>query len=647
MMDKIASFTGRMAKIEGPARSGKTEALLQRAAALIAAGTSPSELLLATSTAEGARQARIRLAQILEAEGVEAAHDQVQAMALYSVRDLIVNLLSTPEAQEATGRTPRMVAPFEYNFFLEDMKTTGLPNRRLRSLLTRFSQQWCANAEEADWVVPGDEGDALTLVHELMDSYHAMLEDEAAYICARYLQSEAGSSVAKRYAVVLADDFQNASAAQQQCLCLLARDQLLVAGNPNETIPCATSWPCPEGFAQFDSLRRGVELFKLDTTYGNPNVSAFCDALAKAPSMDSSLVATHREGAIRDCALLKWNCPDDEFNGLTRYLRVEADRGALPVESSISVVAPNKQWAAAFEAMLTHRGFTVSSLGFETIGGDPRTFGRCKAMMAYTALNLLATPDDPFAWRLWCGYGNYLTLSDGWASLRDWCAQQGCTAQEALAAAKQAKDQGGEEPFLRAFTLAERYEAAQELLERAQGRRGFALLNALEAQELPEFARVCAQMAGDEDAATIFGLIKATQFAPTHSANPHAIHLNSYQTMAGTNYEAVYAVGCVDGFMPGRDAFEVVSTEEDRTRLKDEDRRAFMAAAGKAAETLLFSTFPTADLELAERTKMRVMRVRMGDEGRIALVRPTSYLEEAGAATPLTLGGQAVLADLA
>ena len=37
MMAEIAAFDGRTAKIVGPARSGKTEALLRRAAAAVAA----------------------------------------------------------------------------------------------------------------------------------------------------------------------------------------------------------------------------------------------------------------------------------------------------------------------------------------------------------------------------------------------------------------------------------------------------------------------------------------------------------------------------------------------------------------------------------------------------------------------------------
>lgn len=174
-----------------------------------------------------------------------------------------------------------MLAPFEYNFFLEDMKTLGTPARRLRSELGHIKKQWCALAPEDDWAV-GEEKDALELAHRLLGATNAMLEDEVAYLCGRYLQSDAGAGARQRFSLVLADDFQNLSVAQQTCLCLLARDQLIVAGNPDETVRVATSFPAPEGFATFDTLRRNVTVFALNTAFGNPNVTAFCNAVVRA-----------------------------------------------------------------------------------------------------------------------------------------------------------------------------------------------------------------------------------------------------------------------------------------------------------------------------------------------------------------------------
>lgn len=644
MMAEIAAFDGRTAKIVGPARSGKTEALLRRAAAAVAAGCAPEDILIETSTAEAARVARRRLVDALAAAGVQDVEDIAGRITVACAQQVCLAVLETPEARAATGRTPRVLAPFEYNFFLEDMKTLGTPARRLRSELGHIKKQWCALAPEDDWAV-GEEKDVLELAHRLLGATNAMLEDEVAYLCGRYLQSDAGAGARQRFALVLADDFQNLSAAQQTCLCLLARDQLIVAGNPDETVRVATSFPGPEGFATFDTLRRNVATFTLDTAFGNPNVTAFCDAVARAGNGEA-LAADRREGTIRDIATVKWNAPEEEFNGLTRYLFAENTADPETVEADLCVVVPNKQWAVAFERMLAKRGFTVSPLGFERLAGDPRDMSRARALVAYTSLNLLADPKDLFAWRAWVGFGNYLTYSDGWHFLLEWCDEHGAGVLEALEAAAAARAAGDDEPFPRAERLSERYEAGREMIAAHAGRRGHNLLAALGADKLPDFAALADALAGDEDAATLYAMMRKTQFFPTHRANVRAVRVSSYEQLCGCGYRALYVAGCVDGFMPARDAFEVVSTDADRARVRERDRRAFAAGAAKAEDTLLFSTFSRAPLELAERTKMQVARVRMEDGERIAQVRPTCFLEEAGAAAPITLGGQALLADL-
>ena len=641
---EIAAFDGRIAKITGPVRSGKTEALVRRAAALLSAGVAPEAILLATSTAEAARVARHRLAEALAAAGMPDAAALAACANVTCARAVCLAVLDTPEARAATGRTPRVLTSFECNFFLEDMKTLGTPARRLRSLLRHFQEQWCAGAPEEEWVVPGEEQETLDLARRLLTRTNAMLEAEVAYLCGRYLQSDAGAEARQRFAHVLVDDFQNLSAAQQTCLCLLARDQVIVAGNPDETVAVATEFPAPEGFATFDALRRGVTVFNLDAAFGNPDITGFCDAVVRAGN-EGALAAGERRGEVRDIATVKWSTPDEEFNGLTRYLFALNAENPEAIQAETCIVAPNKQWAHAFSQMLAKRGFAVSSLGFERLAGDPRDMSRAKALAAYTALNLIADPEDLFAWRAWLGFGNYLTLSDGWKFLLEWCDEHDATIFDALDAASAARAAGEAEPYPRAERLAERYDAGRALIEANRARRGHALLAAVGAEGLRDFTALADRIVGDEDAAALYAAARATQFAPVHEDNPRAVRVSSYEQMCGCSYRAVYAVGCVDGFVPARDAFEVVSTDADRARVRETGRRAFAAAAGKASDALMFSTFSKAPLELAERTKMQVSRVRMESGERVATLRPTCFLEEAGGAAPITLGGQALLAD--
>ena len=136
------------------------------------------------------------------------------------------------------------------------------------------------------------------------------------------------------------------------------------------------------------------------------------------------------------------------------------------------------------------------------------------------------------------------------------------------------------------------------------------------------------------------------------------IRIASYESMTGIEADWVFAIAAVDGFVPARDAFEVVSTEENRNALTNEQRRLFYNAVSKARKHLVVSYFAKAALELAEQSKMQVVRVRAEEQGssdqegskgfasnRIAVVRPSMFLGEAGDACPGSMGGQALLAQ--
>ncbi|MFR5828992.1 MAG: UvrD-helicase domain-containing protein, partial [Adlercreutzia equolifaciens] len=96
-MAEIAAFDGRTAKIVGPARSGKTEALLRRAAAAVAAGCAPEDILIETSTAEAARVARRRLVDALAAAGVQDVEDIAGRITVACAQQVCLAVLETPE----------------------------------------------------------------------------------------------------------------------------------------------------------------------------------------------------------------------------------------------------------------------------------------------------------------------------------------------------------------------------------------------------------------------------------------------------------------------------------------------------------------------------------------------------------------------
>lgn len=326
MIDTIAAFDGRLAKIEGAARSGKTQALVARCAKLIENGEAPESILVAVTNAFAAQAFRKRLRRALPANKAAAA----EAVRICCALDAAVEVLDTPAAREATGREPRILSEAEYNFFLEDLKTTGEQPRKLRSMLSFLERKMANYESREEWGAGTAAGNLHAFATRVLKLRGAMLPVEAPMLAADFLKSDAGEAARGRFSHVLCDDFQNFSHSEQTCLCLLADKQIMVAGNPNQMMSKRGNHPYVEGFLKFDAVRRDVEVFHLEGAFGNPQVIALADALGSQDGMDGAYVAGTAADIERDPAAaalpvgvqsIKWNTPEDELNGLTKYLR--------------------------------------------------------------------------------------------------------------------------------------------------------------------------------------------------------------------------------------------------------------------------------------------------------------------------------------
>lgn len=145
--------------VEGAVGCGKTTRLVERAAALLEGGAAPSDLLVLAATpcgphAGGASGGGLRAA-------VEAT----------CVREVALGLLATEGGRAFSDRAGRLVTPVEMGFIMEDMKTCGLKNRRLKEMLKFFYRSWTELVEDADgnadWLLAGEEAD----VHGLLKGH--------------------------------------------------------------------------------------------------------------------------------------------------------------------------------------------------------------------------------------------------------------------------------------------------------------------------------------------------------------------------------------------------------------------------------------------------------------------------------------------
>ncbi|MCF0120597.1 MAG: hypothetical protein HUJ65_03070, partial [Oscillospiraceae bacterium] len=71
-----------------------------------------------------------------------------------TTRELALEMLAEPEASALIGRTfpegkPRMLAAYEVDFVLEDLKTIGMRAKRLREVLKFLYRGWTELADES------------------------------------------------------------------------------------------------------------------------------------------------------------------------------------------------------------------------------------------------------------------------------------------------------------------------------------------------------------------------------------------------------------------------------------------------------------------------------------------------------------------
>ena len=99
--EKIAHHDARMIKVVGAARTGKTETLLERCAALARAGANPSRIFVETTTSFSADAFRARLRSKIG--------DAADNVAVCTASQMAVLLLGDPAAIRLTGRIPRLL----------------------------------------------------------------------------------------------------------------------------------------------------------------------------------------------------------------------------------------------------------------------------------------------------------------------------------------------------------------------------------------------------------------------------------------------------------------------------------------------------------------------------------------------------------
>lgn len=636
MIEDLSKYSGRIAKVDGPARSGKTEVLVRRCAKLLEQGVDARLILVVVSSNFAGDRFRQRLMQALGKNPEERLREQVSRVVVSCALDVCVSILDEPAVRAQTGRVPRILNDGEQLFFIEDLKTLGQKNQRLHNMLLFFYAQWSEFNDEVDWVIPGEETSVLNHARNMLSAYEAMLRHEAPYLCGKFLQSDAGRPFAQRYEYVFCDDFQNLSHAEQICMCLCARKQVMVCGNTVDVTKVNTDYPYPKGFGRFERLRRGVDVNTLSQTYEIEQVSRFAQALCATEDRRSTSI---QEPSGAKALFLEWETPEEELAGIDSLIRSYEKSTPNAKLSDIVIAVPNKHWGRLVQVSLKKQGIRTSSAGLlPCLGGDPRAPGQHDALSAYVKLSLVADSRDLVAWRAWIGFDDALTNSEAWNDLQKNAKKNGGSLYDALVNTTQ-NDVDQSTQILKRSVLEQAWHSGQAIIAQCRNLYGNELAQALGLTQLPLFDEMLDTISGDEDAIALCKLIRNGLARPRYPHSTDLVHLALYENLVGLDYECLIAPGMVEGLLPFRDALDDAKSDDKREQILDDDRRRLRTAIQAGTKYLVTSMFTQTDIETAERAKMKVARIASVKGSRVALIKRSTFFDEAGEACPSFVRG--------
>lgn len=620
--------------IEGGVGCGKTTALVARVAALLEDGAAPENMLVLAATPDAAR--------VLGARLTEAAGERGNAIEVTCARDAALGLLASEEGRAFSGRVGRLVTPLELGFIMEDMKTSGLKQRRLREMLKFFYRNWtelAGDAEDDDgWLIPGEEADVHALLKDVLHFTGGILEPEAAAMAVRFLLAcpDALADVQRSY--VLVDDYQMHSRASQHLANLLARDSITVAADPTAVVEVFDSYPYGEGIGEFTQANEGCERVVL-------NESHTCAAAARAASrlrasLDAGAAPSDTETEDASFTALEAADPVAEMAAVADAVQAALEAGTNP--SSIYILAFHPAWERRIARALEARDIAATlPIRGRVAAGDYRDLDRCAPARLLTALALVADPTDALAWRAWCGFGDYLANSPAFADMRAEGETQGKGLVAMLEEVAVAAPEEGF-PGTGIGRILDAYRAGCAIVERSQGLEGNELIGALadaldlSAEECERTMQLASALTAPEpsvnapcDARAMIARARQRMNAPVFETTEDHVLIGDSAHLTGRTPATLVLAGFVNGFFPARDFFDATVTTPDKQKLVlATDTRRLYTAAGKATQRLAASWFTSIGLVEAETLKLEIGRVKLRRGERIAVTAPSIYLAD-------------------
>lgn len=618
------AFEGPITLIEDAPGTGKTEALVRRAVALMDEGAPAASIALFAATPAGAEALRQRLAI--------AVGDGGDLPTVGTVRSFELTVLAAPEAQRRFGRRPVVLLDFEEAFLLEDLKLTQVAPRRLAEMLKFFYRSW-ADLEplEGAWFYNEEEERVYDRLVKGLQGRRAYAVSEVARRAWEALSDDEALAARLGFDHVLVDDFPLLSRASQAVALLAARESFTAAGDPLVGGRALEDYPFTAGLDDLAERYPQSQRVQLRESHKSEAVSRALGLVAadieqasaepaERPEVAEALAPQDGDGVL---ALLECPRAEDECEAVAEQVEQLVAQGRAPEDVAVIAVTPRR--AGGVLAALKRRGIPCATVVRPKVAGDFRFPERCRAARAVTLLKLAADPADPVALRSWCGFGDHLANSSLMARLVE---------------AGNCPTLGAEGPALPPQPGARLQQEAARVAEAlGRGRAAVAALDGLTGRALAECAwqavggaaeeglpaalALAVNAGGDKaDAAALVAALEQRCLFP--ALEGQGVLVGGLDDFLGLSRPVAMVAGLVNGLVPSRSYFDPARVERDRRpELLARDQRRILGALAVAERELCLSTFTTASLAVAEQLQLKIDRVRLRDGERLCDVSPS------------------------
>jgi superfamily I DNA/RNA helicase len=631
-LDFAAAEAPAVRALAGPG-TGKTFALLRRAARLLEEGVEGGRILVMTF-ARTAAQDLVRALQELE-------HGEAGDVRVGTLHAFCFSMLGREGVLQATGRTPRILLDFERNLLLLDLEGAFPAGLHARDDLRRaFEAAWARlQVEEAGEPVAGLDQNFQDALLGALRWHRAMLIGEVVPIALSYLRHNPQAEERTAFAHVLVDEYQDLNRAEQAVIDLLCDEgELSVIGDDDQSIYGFT-WANPEGIRTFDVTHAGTHDVQFTECRRCPQVVVDMaqTLIQRNPGRVRAALHARPGNPPGEIHHVQWTSVEEEAEGISAFIESRIAAGIDP--GRCLVLAPTRHVGYAIRDAVRAREIVIGSF-FREEAVETEA-----AQRVLTLLTLLARPDDRVALRAWLSIGSSTQRRGPYRRVLHAAQEQGSDVADVLS-----RLEAGEIRLPHTGTLLDPWRELRARREELEPLTDD--LAALAEQILPpagdalaedEFALLRAVLAECLDEAdSLRGLVDLLRYRIAQPEvpleTPYA-RVMSFHKSKGLTADLVVLAGLVQGSIPRVDRDAPYATQQ---LALEEQRRLFFVGMTRTTNILVLSSYSALDFPTAMRlgastgARLRAGPRRPDDRYRVVA---SQFLDELGPGLPPAVRG--------